>query len=125
MIIDNIQCRFPTIQKKWSNILCKFGSKIIIISQFASWILSLIASKWYATELNKYALGWKKNPVCHAKMLKIAHNVFCENVENHASFVEGLWPEFHTRLCNTLQFYNFGSLLAVERINIESNKSKK
>ena len=25
------------------------------------------------------------------------HNLYCKNVENHAIFVEGFWPEFYAR----------------------------
>ena len=32
-----------------------------------------------------------------SKVSKITHNVFCKNVENHAIFVEGFWPEFNAR----------------------------
>ena len=31
------------------------------------------------------------------KMLKITHNLLCKNVENHATLVEGFWPEFYPR----------------------------
>ena len=31
------------------------------------------------------------------KLFKITQNLLCENVENHAIFVEGFWPEFYAR----------------------------
>ena len=31
------------------------------------------------------------------KMSKITHNVFCKNVKNHATFVEGFWTKFYAR----------------------------
>ena len=37
-------------------------------------------------------------------MSKITHKFFAKNVENHATFVEGFWPEFYT--CGRLIKYS-------------------
>ena len=37
----------------------------------------------------------KNHTVCHAKNVK---NLLCKDVKNHATFVEGFWPEFYARV---------------------------
>ena len=40
----------------------------------------------------------KNCAVCHAKSIKKSGIIYyAKNVENHATFVEGFWPEFYAR----------------------------
>ena len=54
---------------------------------------AVIALKWVASESCIQLIALFTMP----KMSKIMHDLFCENVKNHTTFVEGFWPEVNAR----------------------------